>query len=210
MASVVREALVDWVEQRERAALYERAYAAIGSSHSGLGDLAEKQDRYLAAGDLVSVSEIAARTQHPVSTVQSWRRRHDTFPRPLTTLAAGPVWNWDEVERWLRRRAAGKSAPRRVPWPSVLPGAELVAKGLADLASGRMSIEAALVSTATVRLDELGVDIPARRLDDAPARLYELVEAQVGEEAAHSRYNALRRRLSSFLRSLALTHAPAG
>ena len=59
--------------------------------------------------DLVSVAEIAARSGRPVNTVQSWRRRHDDFPAPVASLAAGPVWTWPAVERWISNRAA----PRR-------------------------------------------------------------------------------------------------
>lgn len=63
--------------------------------------------------DLVSVSEIAARARRPISTIQSWRRRHRDFPRPVASLAAGPVWTWPVVERWIddrtTRRARGIS-----------------------------------------------------------------------------------------------------
>jgi predicted nucleic acid-binding protein len=58
--------------------------------------------------DLVGVAEIAARSGHPVSTVQSWRRRHAGFPTPFATLAAGPVWRWPSVDRWIR------AEPRRI------------------------------------------------------------------------------------------------
>jgi hypothetical protein len=50
---------------------------------------------------LVSVAEIAQRAGVAWSTVQSWRRRHADFPAPLVTLAAGPVWDWADVERWI-------------------------------------------------------------------------------------------------------------
>jgi len=63
---------------------------------------------------------------------------------------------------------------------------------------------------ATSRLRELGVEIPGPPIPDASDRLYELVEKRVGEAGAHSRYNALRRRLSSFLRALAVANAQAG
>jgi len=214
VAAVIREALSDWFEHRERDSLVERALAAVGAFHSGLGDLAENHDKYLAAGDLVSVAEMAQRTGRPVSTVQTWRRRYETFPSPLAALATGPVWDWDEVERWARRHAAGETRRRRSrrldQGLADLPGADLVSNGLDDLAIGRLSIEAALVSMATSRLRELGVEIPGAPVPDASDRLYELVEKRVGEAGAHSRYNALRRRLSSFLRALAVANAQAG
>jgi len=57
------------------------------------------------SADLVSVSEIAARTGRSVHTIQSWRRRYRDFPRPLVQLAAGPVWAWPAVSEWIASRA---------------------------------------------------------------------------------------------------------
>jgi hypothetical protein len=54
--------------------------------------------------ELVGVAEIASRAGVPAGTIQQWRRRHDDFPAPLVTLAAGPVWLWEAVDRWLRIR----------------------------------------------------------------------------------------------------------
>lgn len=59
----------------------------------------------LDAHDLVSVSDIATRARRPVSTVQSWRRRHRDFPPPVAQLAAGPVWMWPTVRHWIDARA---------------------------------------------------------------------------------------------------------
>jgi predicted nucleic acid-binding protein len=66
------------------------------------------------AAELVSVSEIAGRARRPISTIQSWRRRHRDFPQPVASLAAGPVWRWPTVESWIddrtTRRARGIGA----------------------------------------------------------------------------------------------------
>ena len=63
------------------------------------------------ATELVSVSEIASRARRPISTIQSWRRRHHDFPQPVASLAAGPVWRWPAIENWIddrtTRRARG-------------------------------------------------------------------------------------------------------
>lgn len=56
------------------------------------------------APDLVGVAEIAARSGRPISTVQSWRRRHADFPSPNVELAAGPIWVWTGVRAWIDRR----------------------------------------------------------------------------------------------------------
>jgi hypothetical protein len=61
-----------------------------------------------ASPDLVGVAEVATRSGHPVNTVQSWRRRHADFPRPVTTLATGPVWAWDDVEHWIASRSPAR------------------------------------------------------------------------------------------------------
>jgi hypothetical protein len=77
-----------------------------------------------------------------------------------------------------------------------LPGGDLVAKGLADLARSSVTVEALLVSIAAPRLRELGVPIAAP-LPDPEHRLYESL-AREDPDSAHSRYNALLRRLTSF------------
>jgi hypothetical protein len=80
-----------------------------------------------------------------------------------------------------------------------LPGEELVRTGLADLERGVVSVEALLVSIGAPRLARLGFQIesPVR---DAELRLYELLSRE-DSNSAHSRYNALIRRLVSFERA---------
>jgi len=77
-----------------------------------------------------------------------------------------------------------------------LPGGDLVARGLEDLALGNESAEALLVSIAAERLKHAGIRL-ARVLPDAQHRLYLLLLAE-DQDSAHSRYNALLRRLTSF------------
>jgi hypothetical protein len=80
-----------------------------------------------------------------------------------------------------------------------LPGQDLVEKGLADLAAGIDSVEALLVSIGSARLARAGI-VPPRTLSNPELRLYDLL-ARENEDAAHSRYNALIRRLVSFERA---------
>jgi hypothetical protein len=80
-----------------------------------------------------------------------------------------------------------------------LPGADLVEKGIADLSHGIESAEALLVSSGRSRLRRLGLDVPEGPRDPE-RRLYELL-AQGEADGAHSRYNALIRRLVSFARA---------
>jgi hypothetical protein len=80
-----------------------------------------------------------------------------------------------------------------------LPGAELVEQGIRDLADGRETVEALLVSIGAARIAALGRDLPPA-LPDPELRLYELL-AREDQDSAHGRYNALIRRLVSYERA---------
>jgi len=80
-----------------------------------------------------------------------------------------------------------------------LPGADLVEHGLADLERGIESIEALLVSIGAPRLARLGFDI-CHPIANPERRLYDRL-AEDDQDSAHSRYNALIRRLVSFERA---------
>jgi hypothetical protein len=80
-----------------------------------------------------------------------------------------------------------------------LPGAELVTRGLRDLASGAVTAESLLVLVAGPTLRRLGIDVPPPQRVQPPYehRLYELLEKSFGTDA-HGRYNSLLRRVVSF------------
>jgi len=80
-----------------------------------------------------------------------------------------------------------------------LPGVDLVERGIADLEGGRESAEALLVSIGAPRLTRLGLAVPMP-LPSPEHRLYELLRSRHGDDA-HSRYNALVRRLVSYERA---------
>jgi hypothetical protein len=80
-----------------------------------------------------------------------------------------------------------------------LPGADLVHRGLADLAGGVESIEALLVSIGAPRLRALGLNVDGA-VPRAERKLYDRLAAE-DSDSAHSRYNALIRRLVSFERA---------
>ncbi|MDP3773580.1 MAG: hypothetical protein Q8Q85_04870 [Gemmatimonadales bacterium] len=81
-----------------------------------------------------------------------------------------------------------------------LPGEELIEAGLLDLARGLESVPALLVLIGAPRLRRLGFAVPEG--DQAPPelRLYAALTAE-NPDTAHSRYNALVRRLVSFERA---------
>jgi hypothetical protein len=81
-----------------------------------------------------------------------------------------------------------------------LPGSDLIKQGLRDLAAGTESIESLLVLIGAPRLRRLGFDVP----DDTPYLPEDRLYAKLAEEdsdSAHSRYNALIRKLVSFERA---------
>jgi hypothetical protein len=85
--------------------------------------------------------------------------------------------------------------------PARLPGEELITKGLADLEHDRETEAALLVRIAAPRLRNLGITIPAEETptrEPAEHRLYSLL---AGRPDAHSHYNALIARVTSYARA---------
>jgi len=80
------------------------------------------------------------------------------------------------------------------------PGEELIQQGIQDLAQGRETIPALLVSIGAPRLRRLGFPISGPILSSPEHRLYEKLRAS-NPDASHSQYNAWIRRLVSFERS---------
>ncbi|MBI3300270.1 MAG: hypothetical protein HYZ75_19055 [Elusimicrobia bacterium] len=89
-----------------------------------------------------------------------------------------------------------------------LPGADLVAQGAADLAGRRETAEALLVSIGAPKLRSLGLTL-AEPFLDPEKRLYALLSRE-GSDAAHSRYNALLRRLVGYERAVACAGSRTG
>jgi hypothetical protein len=83
---------------------------------------------------------------------------------------------------------------------SALPGGDLIDEGVRDLRAGRETIAALLVAIGSPRLRRLGFDLPDSLPKHPEHRLYDLL-SQDGPDSAHSRYNALIRRLVSFERA---------
>ena len=81
-----------------------------------------------------------------------------------------------------------------------LPGHDLIEQGLEDLAARTETAAALLVSIGAPRLRQVGVDV-ANPISGSEHKLYELL-SRTDSDSAHSRYNALIRRLVSFERAL--------
>lgn len=93
--------------------------------------------------------------------------------------------------------------------PDDLPGADLVAAGIADLRARRESPEAALVQMASPRLRSIGIAVPPGDAEEpSEHRLYRLL-ADEDRANAHSRYNALVGRIVSFARAAEARHSAA-
>lgn len=82
------------------------------------------------------------------------------------------------------------------------PGEDLISEGIDDLNAGRETVASLLVSIGSPRLRALGFPINSTTFEDPEHRLY-LLLAESNPDSAHSRYNALIRRLVSFERSAA-------
>jgi hypothetical protein len=89
-----------------------------------------------------------------------------------------------------------------------LPGAEWVRDGLRDLEAGHETLAALLVAIGAPRLRLAGLRVPDAPFSrpeqgDFPEHRLYLRLATEDQDSAHSRYNALVRRLVSFERALA-------
>ncbi len=114
----------------------------------------------------------------------------------VTSPLREPAGAIDREGRGYRRVVPGQASD---PTRPALPGEELVLKGIADLERDVESVEALLVSIGAVRLSRLGLRVPTA-LPAPEHRLYELLRRDE-PDAAHSRYNALVRRLVSYERA---------
>jgi hypothetical protein len=80
------------------------------------------------------------------------------------------------------------------------PGQDIIDQGRLNLSEGKETTEALLVLIGAPRLRRLGFEIPDTAITSPEHRLYRLLQAD-DPDAAHSRYNALIRRLVSFERA---------
>jgi hypothetical protein len=81
-----------------------------------------------------------------------------------------------------------------------LPGEDLIESGLQDLQSRRETIKALLVAIGAPRLRLIGINLPDNLPKNPEHRLYDLL-SESDPDSAHSRYNALIRKLVSFERA---------
>jgi hypothetical protein len=81
-----------------------------------------------------------------------------------------------------------------------LPGGDLFVQGVEDLLRGGSTEASLLVSLARTRLIQAGLVVPPSPTGRPSHELYDLLAATHGNDA-HSRYNALLRRIASFARA---------
>jgi len=84
-----------------------------------------------------------------------------------------------------------------------LPASDLIEAGMRVLREQREIIASLLVSIGAPNLHSLGLDVPqtSKAFDSSPEhRLYDLLAID-DSDSAHSRYNALMRKLVSFERA---------
>ena len=83
-----------------------------------------------------------------------------------------------------------------------LPGNDLIEMGVEDLLHQRQTIPALLVAIGAPKLRSLGLEVPENLPSNPEHRLYDLLSSSE-PDSAHSKYNALIRRLVSFERAMA-------
>ena len=81
-----------------------------------------------------------------------------------------------------------------------LPGEDLIEEGIRDLCAQRETVAALLVAIGAPRLRRLEILLPDALPENPEHRLYELL-ARDEPDSAHSRYNALIRKLVSYERA---------
>ena len=87
-----------------------------------------------------------------------------------------------------------------------LPGGYLILRGIKELESGEPGEYGLLVLVSSMRLTELGIQLPQRDDIERPVnlQLYDLLQSCYGR-GAYSRYKGLLRSLSSFIQTLERT-----
>ena len=83
---------------------------------------------------------------------------------------------------------------------SSLPANDLIVTGIEDLQHSRETIPALLVAIGAPKLRSLGLDVPENLPSNPEHRLYDLLSL-TQPDSAHSKYNALIRKLVSFERA---------
>jgi hypothetical protein len=83
----------------------------------------------------------------------------------------------------------------------LLPANDLVSTGIVDLQNDLETIPALLVAIGAPKLRKLGLTLPTTLPPNPEHRLYDLL-SRTGSDTAHSRYNALIRKLVSFQRAM--------
>lgn len=82
-----------------------------------------------------------------------------------------------------------------------LPASDLIEEGIRDLRERRETVASLLVSIGAPKLRRLGLQIPDKLPTHPEHRLYDLLAID-NPDAAHSKYNALIRKLVSFQRAI--------
>ena len=83
----------------------------------------------------------------------------------------------------------------------LLPASDLIDTGILDLQKQRETVPALLVAIGAPKLRKLGLCLPSILPTNPEHRLYDLLSL-TAPDSAHSRYNALIRKLVSFERAL--------
>jgi hypothetical protein len=89
----------------------------------------------------------------------------------------------------------------RMHFMDSLPANDLIVTGIEDLGRQQETIPALLVAIGAPKLRSLGLQVPECLPSNPEHRLYDLLSA-TDPDSAHSKYNALIRKLVSFERAV--------
>ena len=148
----------------------------------------------------VTLAEIARIAGVGRAAVSNWRRRHDTFPAPVSGSDTSPQFSLIEVEQWLRRNGkAAEVGSRERLWPrfDALGDRTLAGLAIAEIAGRVLAGDTAMAGPARV---DLPVD--TRRLVD------QAVDGAGREDGQAIFEFLLARWLDTYVRQISVTPAP--
>jgi chromosome partitioning protein len=57
---------------------------------------------------VAGVSEVARHARTTKQVIDNWRHRYQKFPKPIKVLRSGPLFDLDEIDRWLETGPMGR------------------------------------------------------------------------------------------------------
>src|SRR5271165_3684587 len=148
----------------------------------------------------VTLAEIARIAGVGRAAVSNWRRRHDTFPAPVSGSDTSPQFSMTEVELWLQQQGKGEGiGARERLWPQFEALGDRTLQGMAIAELARRT----LPGNATMTMPAAG------GLPENARRLIGLSAESVGQAGGQEIFEFLLARwLDAHVRQVSVTPAP--